>query len=552
MKAIPVKFKLLVTIVLVSLIPLLVTGFLNYRTSSDGIYDLTIYDLKYITHIKANEIDYYLEDTTITNAENSKIKDIVVEIQNEYYQKNGLDGYGYIVAPNGVLLDHPDPAMIGVDLSQHPFMQTIMQQKTGYLEYEWEGRTKVAAFQSLNNGWILVVGSYLDDLMQPATKIKNEMFLVSVASAIISFVVGLFIVLRVTQPIKRLVDAMKQAEAGDLTVQVPVKSKDEIGQQSQMFNDMMQHFRKMLTEVHEVSQHVAASSEELTASANESAKASEQISIVATEIASGSERQMESVFKTSNHIQESSRSLQRISENVGKVNRDSEVATRFALEGKNAIQKMSNEMGEISNKVSATETVVRQLGNYSESISGIITTIREISEQTNLLSLNAAIEAARAGEQGRSFAVVAQEVRKLAEQSARSAEEIEKLILTIRNEIQRAVLAMEQSSTAVADGIVIAEGASNSFSDILRAIENVNHEIQAVTLSSEQITRDSKLIVDQAEEISKLAERATADTQEVAAASEEQTATMQEITAAAEMLARMAEQLQGLVARFKI
>lgn len=552
MKGIPVKVKLLVTIVLVSLIPLMVSGFLNFKTSSEGIYELTVYDLNYITHVKANELDYFLEDTQITENENSKIKEIIQEIQNEYYKDNGLEGYGYIMDGNGIMLEHPDSNLVGTDMTQYPFAREIVSQKEGYIEYDWEGRTKVAAFHPLKNGWILVVGSYLDDLMKPATKIKYEMFIISLISGIISLLVGLFIVLRITQPIKRLVQAMEKAEQGDLTVQVPVKSKDEIGQQSQMFNDMMQNFRRMLTEVYEVSQSVASSSEELTASASESAKASEQISIVATDIAQGSEKQMESVFKTSDHIQESSRSLQKISENVNKVNQDSEKATQIAHDGRIAMHKMSNEMGEISSKVHSTELVVRQLGSYSDSISGIITTIREISDQTNLLSLNAAIEAARAGEQGRSFAVVAQEVRKLAEQSSSSAEEIEQLINTIRHEIGRAVTAMEESSKAVEDGLVIADGANKSFADILTAIEGVNREVQAVTIAAEQITRDSKIVVEQANAISKLAERATADTEEVAAASEQQTATMQEITAASDTLSHMAEQLQNLVARFKI
>lgn len=552
MKNLSVKVKLLATILLVSLVPLLVSGYLNYQSSYDGIYDLTVYDLNYITLVKANEVSQLIENRGISKEDLSDVHSVVMEIQEQYYKKHGLDGYGYIIDEAGTVIVHPSSGTVGQNLMQHQFAQDILKQKSGYLEYDWEGRMKVASFQPLTNGWFLVVGSYLEDMMQPTVKIKNQMFIVSIVAALLAFALGLFIVLQITRPIQRLVVEMKKAEEGDLTVQVPVTSNDEIGRQSAMFNEMMQQFRKMLGEVNNVSQNVAASSEQLTASANESAKASEQIAIAASEISQSSEQQMESVHRTSTHIHETSRALQSISDNVSKVNQDSNTATQYAHEGKRAMESMSNEMSDISNKVRSTEAVVRELGSYSDSISGIITTIREISEQTNLLALNAAIEAARAGEQGRSFAVVAQEVRKLAEQSSRSAEEIENLITRIRNEIGRAVTAMEESSNAVADGLVIVEGAGKSFTNILTAIEAVNKEVQLVAVSAEQISRDSKQVVEQADAISKLAEGSSADTEEVAAASEEQNATMEEITSASEVLAQMAEQLQGLVSRFKL
>lgn len=544
--------KLLVTILLVSLVPLLVSGFLSYRASYNGIYNLTVYDLRYITSIKAGELSQYAKEENPSSEDFETIKKITEEVKTQYYQPNGMSGYAYLINSKGVVVYHPDKETDGKDVSNEQFIKDILAKKTGYIEYLWYGKTKVSAFEALPNGWTIVVGSYLDDLMKPVDKIKSNMLLISFISSILAVGVGLFIILQITRPIKQLVLTMKKAEEGDLTVQVPIRTMDEIGQQSSMFNQMMQHFRSMLAEVHQVSEQVAASSEQLTASANESSKASDQISVVATEIASGSEGQMEKVHTTSKYIHDMSEALKEISENVKRVNKDSEVATQYAHQGKKAMSDMMTEMGDISNKVRSTEEVVRDLDNHSEAISGIITTIREISEQTNLLALNAAIEAARAGEQGRSFAVVAQEIRKLAEQSSHSAEQIANLIHTIRNEISRSVIAMEQSSQAVKDGLGIVEGAGKAFTDILKAIEDLNRQIEHVTVAASTISDGSVVIVEQSDEISKLAEKATADTEEVAAASQEQSATMQEITAASETLARMAEQLQSLVNRFKI
>jgi methyl-accepting chemotaxis protein len=547
-----IKLKLTGTILLITLIPLMTAGFLNYNSAYNSVYDMTVKDLKYMTKIKAEELAAVTKEKEIDAATSEKVKALVDDVRTSYYEANGLSGYAYIMDDTGRVLQHPDPKMIGTSIAHEAFAKQILQMKNGYITYMWKGEEKVASFVQLPNGWELVIGSYMKDMIKPLVSIRNDMFIISLLASLMAMIIGYVIVHILTRPMKELVEAMEKAEAGDVTVQVTPGSKDEVGQLTHMFNEMIREFRNMLWQVHEVSEQVAASSEQLTASANESTRASEQISEASQEIAAGSEGQMESVRKTTEALHEMSNNIQAIAGKIHNVKHDSAIVVQYAHEGENSLKKVVWEMNDISQKVSDTESQIRELGNRSEAIKGIIHTIHEISEQTNLLALNAAIEAARAGEQGKSFAVVAQEIRKLAEQSGKSAGEIAALISDIHSKIETSVTSMEESSKAVSEGREVVEEAGKAFSSILKAIDDLNQQIEQVTASSETISDGAERIVRQGDEISRLASIAAADTQEVAAASQEQTATMEEINAASEMLAKMAEELKAHVSRFKI
>ncbi|WP_035102246.1 methyl-accepting chemotaxis protein [Aneurinibacillus terranovensis] len=547
-----IKVKLTVTILLITIIPLMVSGFLSYREANTAVYNMTVEDLKYITSIKSQQLEPLTQSSQVDQAVKDKIDKIVKDVQDHYYKPNGLGGYAYILNDKGQIVFHPDSSMIGQSLAQESFVKDIMSQKSGYITYPWKGEEKVASFVQLPNGWEFVIGSYYKDMTHSIAAIQTQMFIISLIAAVLSVVVGYFIVYAITRPIKELVAAMHKAEAGDVTVSVKQGSNDEIGQLTHIFNAMISEFRRLLTTVHQVSEQVAASSEELTASAHESTRASEQIAQASQEIASGTEAQMESVRNTSTSLHEMSGKIKEIADKIHAVKHDSHVAIQYAHDGEKSLEKVGWEMNDISEKVSQTEHQIRDLGNRSESIIGIISTIREISDQTNLLALNAAIEAARAGDQGKSFAVVAQEIRKLAEQSGRSASEIADLISDIHSKINTSVTSMSESSAAVSEGREVVEKAGGAFTSILKAIEDLNLQIEQVTMSAEIIAGGTARIVQQGDEISRLAAVASADTQEVAAASQEQTATMQEINAASEMLAKMAEELQQHVSRFKI
>ncbi|MGC5328821.1 methyl-accepting chemotaxis protein [Brevibacillus sp. SYSU BS000544] len=545
-----IRFKLIATILLITLIPIFTAGFLQYRNAEKAVYDLTVSDLKYVTYLISKDLANYTTEENPSQSDREEIKRITSDVAERYYKPNGMIGYAFIIDSKGTVLFHPSAE--GKELSNEDYIQSMIKQKSGYIEYKFEGKPKVTAFETLPNGWVLGVGSYESDLLAPFTKSKIMMFSISILACIVSVIVGVFIVQRIITPLNRLVAAMRKAEAGDLTERVPLDRKDEFGQLGAMYNQMMDAFRNMLQEVQRVSEQVASSSEELTASSVESARASEQISIAATEIAGGSERQKMTVESTTQSLHRIGSDISGIATYAHIVTEDSKTAYRFAHDGEKTMIELVEEMDQITSKVQSTEKVVRALGEQSEAIMGIITIIREMSAQTNLLALNAAIEAARAGEQGKSFAVVAHEVRRLAEQSGQSAEEISKLIISINAEIKEAVSAMEETSEAVQLGRGGVANSGKAFGQILKAVDDVNSQIERMNKSAQAIANDTKSIISNADEIAQLAVVAVNDTQEVAAASEEQTATSQEISAASETLAHMAEKLSEMVKRFTI
>ncbi len=551
-KILSIRFKLLVTVVVITLGPILTAGYLQYSNAEKAVYNLTVSDLEYMTSLKAKELEPLTQSSDPSEADRQKIAEMVRDVAERYYKPNGMNGYAYILDEKGTMLFHPDATKIGADFSKESFVQVMSAKKQGSVEYVYEGKQKLSAFQTLPNGWILAIGSYRDDLLRPIEEYKWVMRAISLIACLVAVLVGFFIVYRLLVPMRNLVEAMRQAESGDLTRVVPVKTSDELGQLSSMYNEMMSVFRNMLKEVQTVSEQVAGSSEELTASASESSRASEQISVAASEIAVGSEKQKERVLATTASLHRIGRDIEQIAAYANGVSEDSRMAYQYAHEGEKTLKELVGEMDEITEKVRSTEKVIRELGDQSEAIMGIITMIREISAQTNLLALNAAIEAARAGEQGRSFAVVANEVRKLAEQSGRAAEEISKLILSISDEIKQSVVAMGETSQAVQQGRGGVSAAGQAFRQILQSVDDVNSQIARMNQAVQDIAEDTEKIVANADEIARLAEVAAADTQEVAAASEQQTATTQEMTAASETLSKMAEKLSELVKRFRI
>jgi methyl-accepting chemotaxis protein len=552
LKKMSIRYKLLLAMLFITIVPLGVTSYFQFSNAEDALYKLTISDLQYITLIKSKELEPYTTTNNPSDMDKTKIRAIVDDVAKSYYQPNGMKGYAFILDQTGIALFHPDPNTEGKSLGDLKFIQEMLAKKDGIIEYEFQGAQKITAFRSLPNGWLIGIGSYRDDLLQPIKRSQLDMLYITVTAAVLAIIFAVISLRQLLTPMNNLVMAMRKAESGDLTREIPVTSSDELGQLSLMYNKMMSVFRNILRDMQMVSEQVASASQELTASATESARASVQISEATSALAAGSEQQKETIRATTGSLHRIGKDIEQIAAFAKAVSDNSETADLHAKEGAKKLEELVNKMDDITKRVNSTEEIVQRLGEQSESIMGIISTIREISGQTNLLALNAAIEAARAGEQGRSFAVVANEVRKLAEESGSAAEKISQLILSVKDDINKAVLSMEETSAAVQQGRGGVSEAGDAFRQILRAVEDVNRQIAQMTQAAATISADTAKIVGSADYIAQLADSIANDTQEVAAASEQHTASSQEMTATAETLADMAARLSDQVKRFTI
>ncbi|BCJ85101.1 methyl-accepting chemotaxis protein [Effusibacillus dendaii] len=370
---------------------------------------------------------------------------------------------------------------------------------------------------------------------------------------ILAGIIGFFMSRRMVKPILSVTERAKQIASGNLTAtDLPVSTRDEIGRLTEDINTMAGNLRDLIRQVSSNADRVTKTAQQLTQSTDQSSKANEQITISMQEVAIGTDEQLSAVQQASRAVTEISGGIQQIAASVEAVSAASVQTSQSAENGNQSINKMIGQMNQIDEKVLASSEVIQKLHQKSAEIGQIVGLITSIAEQTNLLALNAAIEAARAGEQGRGFAVVADEVRKLAEESASAAGEIRLIISQIRTEIENAVAAMQDGTVAVKDGILLANETSSSFAEILQAIANVSGQIHEISSTVQQINAGTQTMVDTMEGISRVSEQSASNTQNVAAAAEQQHASMQEIASAATVLAKMAGELQSTVHRFAL
>lgn len=385
------------------------------------------------------------------------------------------------------------------------------------------------------------------------SNVKTTIFIISIAALIIGVLIAYYITRIISGPVQSVAEAAKQIAEGNLTVpDVEVKNKDEIGEMARSFNDMKHNLRELIRKVSESSEQVAASSEELYAGAEQSAGAANQIATSVQDISNATDNQVVSMKESKKAMEESAIGLQHVAESASAVSESAIDVLREAEQGHQIIGKTIRQMEGIALSVQGAATVIEELGESSKQIGHIIDVISDISGQTNLLALNAAIEAARAGEHGKGFAVVADEVRKLAEQSRKSSEQIAALIEGIQANTTHAVEVMEKGTKEAEAGTAIATEAGDAFRHILESIKQVTDQVQDVSSATEEISASTEQLTASIEHITRISTDISTGTQEVAAASEEQLASMEEITSSADSLSKLAHELQHEVAKFRV
>ncbi|WP_420829935.1 methyl-accepting chemotaxis protein [Bacillus ectoiniformans] len=251
-------------------------------------------------------------------------------------------------------------------------------------------------------------------------------------------------------------------------------------------------------------------------------------------------------------MEEISIGVQRIAESSSEVSESAIHTTKEAQQGKSKIENVVKQMDSIRSSVHEGMEQIKDLNAHSDEIGQIISVITQISDQTNLLALNAAIEAARAGEHGKGFAVVAEEVRKLAEESKKSADQISTLITTLQQATNQSVSVIRKSESEVERGMEEVASAGEAFTHILQSIENVAEQIQEVSATSEEISASSEEVTASVAEMSTIAQKTTTSTKDVVELSKSQLSQIGENIEAIEQLRQLAAELQENVHRFKL
>ena len=324
--------------------------------------------------------------------------------------------------------------------------------------------------------------------------------------------------------VEKILVGMEKFAGGDLTIGLAIEKNDEIGKLFNGFNKAVEKIRQM----------IIASAEATAATA----AASNQISSRAEDMAEGARSQNSQTGGVAHAIDEMTKTILDTTKNAGEAAEASKHYGDIAKEGGKVVNETISGMNKIDEVVKKSANTVQQLGKNSEQIGEIIQVIEDIADQTNLLALNAAIEAARAGEQGRGFAVVADEVRKLAERTTKATKEIASMIKQIQRDTSYAVLSMEEGTKEVERGKLLADKAGDSLKQIINGADNVVDIVTKVAAASDEQSKTSEMISKNIEAISNVTQQSTAGVQQIAKAAED--------------LSRMTQNLENILGQFKI
>lgn len=357
----------------------------------------------------------------------------------------------------------------------------------------------------------------------------------------------------ITRPVLRVMKRMQDIAEGDLSQEpLTTQGQDEIAQLILATNTMSMNTHQLLDKINEVSQSVSSQSEELMQAAGEVTTGTEQMARTMEELASGSETQADHASSLASAMGSFTSKVAEVNENGEWIQTNSNKVLEMTMEGTELMQSSTEQMKKINHIMKDAVENMKNLDQESQEITKLVFVIKDVAEQTNLLALNAAIEAARAGEHGRGFAVVADEVRKLAEQVAHSVTEISQIVSKIQNESKSVVYSLVDGYQEVEQGTSQIEITGNTFQEISEAVTQMAQNITAVSANLSEIAASSQEMNGFIEEIASVSEEAAAGIEETAASAQQVSGSMEEVSASSRHLASLADELNELVGQFKL
>ncbi|MBU3127102.1 methyl-accepting chemotaxis protein [Clostridium tagluense] len=469
-------------------------------------------------------------------------------------KKVGSTGYVFISDVSGNILAHPQKELINTNAaSKLSFWNKAKSENSGFVNYKDNGTKKFGVYQTNElTGWKLVATLDESELSSDTKSILQTTFLMILVMGIISVFMSLLLSKGISNNILKLKEVFAKASNGDLTVSINASTKDEFNDLAISFNLMIKNISDLMHSVTSSSKTVLLTStsltnmsEGVTASISEVASAIEEVSIGAT-------HQAQNAQNGASQIEDLSNRIDKISVNSNEMDKISSNTKDLGSKGLLMVNTLIEKSNKTKIATAEVNNIVQDMNESTKQINAISETIANITEQTNLLSLNASIESARAGEAGRGFAVVADEIRKLADQSKTSTEEIKTIIASIQKKSDVAVNAIKSTETVVNEQDLAVVKTQEIFSEILKSIEVMITKVDEVKISIIDINEKKQSTVLEIENISAISEQTAASSEQVTASTEEITATMEEFTKHSGELQMLAEQLGAEINKFKI
>lgn len=427
------------------------------------------------------------------------------------------------------------------------------QRKSGNLELNLSGMSSLVSYSQIieNKDWYVVTVVPYKFLNSDANSLRTNIIIIGVLCLIFALALCLVIARSVSAPLNRLVLTMAKAKEGDLTSHIEDYENDEIGEVCRNYNDMLSNINTLISQVRRTSLNVVSAANKIAAASEAAFTSSEQVSVTVEQIAKGATDQANEINDSVSHMDRLSEGITYVGDDVAQVISIANKINNLNANASKTISALNIKSNQVSETTSKVSMNITDLSNSMKEIQKILKIMIGISEQTNLLSLNASIEAARAGEAGRGFAVVANEVKKLAEQSKEFTSNINNIVASIGKKTNDTVEEVMNSNAVVNEQILAVNDTEEMFKTVFVAMEEVLSNIARTEKSVDNIMKSKEKVLESMENISAVAEESAATTEEISASTEQQMASAEELSRHATELNELAAALNRELDKFK-
>lgn len=578
-KGLPIKTKLILVMILLLSIPVLVLGLVSYYVARAELENSGKILLKNSVEMTLQVID---ANQKLVDQGKLSLDDAQERVREYMLSEKQADGTrkinqnlslgksGYLLAYTQDGVEAAHPSLEGKSVLDYKDKKTgtlfvkdqikVANDGGGYLTYWWTlpNSDKISdkiTYQKTDPhwGWVVCAGTYMNDFNVGSNNILITTLIILLSVIILGSAVIMIFAKHISTPIKEISDAVDTVASGNLNIKaMKIKNRDEIGNLNNSFNIMVRNVNDFISSVKDSVNVVFDSSKLLDEIVAENTASINEVSDSVEEIAKGSNEQAKETENGVIRVKNLSEKIDLVTKLTIETNDIAVKTTNISNRGLEAIDLLSKKSIENSKATEKTSAIIMEVDKTSIEIGSITEAISQISEQTNLLSLNAAIEAARAGEQGKGFAVVAEEVRKLASQSSMSASKVKELINGIQDKSKAAVKAIE-------DGKLIAKEQNNSvidakdiFVEILKSVEKITNDMKNLKTYSLEMENEKNEIVEVLETLSASTEESSAATEQISATTEQQLASVNQIAKHTQGLNKLAEKLRDAVNAFQV
>ena len=474
----------------------------------------------------------------------------------------GDNGYSILVDNDGTYLYNPDSSKIlngnikeESDRSYQLISNKILASNAAFTRFELDNGDEMLCISCpvIGTRWFMATIAYESELMEPVSNALTIMMTVSLVLLAIIFAGIVVAVNHITKPLGTMMMVMRRLSEGDFSKQENnIKSNDELGRLAIALDNMRDEVAHVLNKVKYSAENLNSAVEHMSVTTNQSAQVSNQIAMSITDVAESSMKELDAVNSTNEEIDKFKSNVDNMSDVVQNAVEKGRKTSDVAADGGVKLKKAIEQIQRIEAATARSTKVVDSLGEQSMEIGKIVKTISEIAEQTNLLALNAAIEAARAGEAGRGFAVVADEVRKLAISSQEAAMDISNIITEIQSNTKLAVQEIESGNKEVVAGTKSIESTEEAFGSIISMVQDVSAQLENIAKVVSEMANSGNVIAKNISTVRESSKKNAEEAENVSAASEEQSAAVNELSDASSKLADLAAELSRNVDKFKL